>query len=183
MHPGFEPRWNLRVFFQINILVSPFSMWLGGHVNGGLVEFRLKPLSVSTLILSRTTLLSSEKGTWRFGKAPDCLTSYACAPGSNPAHPAWDQRNILRNILVSPFSMWLEVTSMAASSSKSWNQCIDVNFVQVHALRAPSPLLSSYASTGFGVISRWSNPLCNLLTTSYVLLKTGGYLCLHIHAT
>ena len=33
----------LRVFFQRNIPVSSFSMWLGDHVNGGLVESRLKP--------------------------------------------------------------------------------------------------------------------------------------------
>ena len=25
-------------------LVSPFSMWLGDHVSGGLVELRLKPV-------------------------------------------------------------------------------------------------------------------------------------------
>ena len=28
-----------------------------------------------------------EKGTWRSGRAPDCLDSHACVPGSNPAHP------------------------------------------------------------------------------------------------
>ena len=33
----------LRVFYR-NILVSPFSTWLGDHVNGGLVKLRLKPV-------------------------------------------------------------------------------------------------------------------------------------------
>ena len=28
--------------FQTNIFVSPFSMWLGGHANGGFVELKLK---------------------------------------------------------------------------------------------------------------------------------------------
>ena len=28
-----------------------------------------------------------EKGTWRFGRAPDCLTSHACVRGSSSAKP------------------------------------------------------------------------------------------------
>ena len=34
------------VFFQRNILVSPFSIWLGDHVNGGLVELGLKTVHI-----------------------------------------------------------------------------------------------------------------------------------------
>ena len=50
-------------------------------------------------------LLKSEKGTWRNGRAPDCLTTHACVPGLNTADHEW---GFQRNILVSPFSMWLE---------------------------------------------------------------------------
>ena len=44
------------------------------------------------------------KGTWRIGRAPDCLVSHACVPDSSPANPVW---GFQRNILVSPLSMWL----------------------------------------------------------------------------
>ena len=44
------------------------------------------------------------KGAWRIGRAPDCLASHACIPGSSPADPAWVFQ---RNIRVYPFSMWL----------------------------------------------------------------------------
>ena len=37
-------------------------------------------------------------------RAPDCLASHAYDPGSNPADPVW---GFQRNILISPFSMWL----------------------------------------------------------------------------
>ena len=37
-------------------------------------------------------------------RAPDCIASHACLPGSNPAVPLW---GFQRNIIVSPFSMLL----------------------------------------------------------------------------
>ena len=36
-----------------------------------------------------------ERGTWRIGRAPGCLASHACVPGSSPADIAQGfQRNI-----------------------------------------------------------------------------------------
>ena len=37
-------------------------------------------------------------------RAPDCLTSHACVPGSNPAVPMW---GFQKNNIVSPLSMLL----------------------------------------------------------------------------
>ena len=45
--PGFETRWSCLGFCR-EISFFTFSVWLGDHVNGGLVELRLKPVSVST---------------------------------------------------------------------------------------------------------------------------------------
>ena len=42
------------------------------------------------------------KGIGAMVRAPDCLTSHACVPGSNPADPVW---GFQRNLLVSLFLM------------------------------------------------------------------------------
>ena len=38
MRPGFEPRCSRVWGFQRSSIVSPFSIWLGDHINGSLVE-------------------------------------------------------------------------------------------------------------------------------------------------
>ena len=36
-----------------------------------------------TCFFSTIAIIIEEKGTWRFGRAPDCLASHACVQGSN----------------------------------------------------------------------------------------------------
>ena len=52
---------------------------------------------VNNLCCARTDIKASasyattmrEKGTWSYGKAPDCIASHVCVPSSNPADTSW----------------------------------------------------------------------------------------------
>ena len=59
-----------------------------------------RPRDYITWVLSRRTKLED----LYFGRAPDSLARHARVPGSSPADLAWV---LQRNILASPFSMWL----------------------------------------------------------------------------
>ena len=71
--PGFEPRWSCLGFCR-EISFFPFSVWLGDHVNGGLVELRLKPVSVSTwcILSSWRSLLYCRRITLRIAHRERC---------------------------------------------------------------------------------------------------------------
>ena len=77
-------------------------------------------------------------------RAPDCLASHACVPGSNPAVLTW---GFQLNIIVSPFSISLGDHVNGGLVELSRDKYIDVNFAQGPALRAPHTVIEMM--TGF----------------------------------
>ena len=63
---------------------------------------KLKWLKLLTSKISNGAKSASREGAWRIGRAPDCLVSHVCVPGSNPPDPTWVFQ---MNIIVSPFSV------------------------------------------------------------------------------
>ena len=76
----------------------------------------------------------TRRGRAAMARAPDCLASHACVPGSNPAVPVC---GFQRNNIVSPFLMWLGGHVNGGLVELRLRTVYRSYFAQGHALRAP----------------------------------------------
>ena len=118
-----------KICYSVSVLLPPKNsllvLWRYGFASG---DRKVVSYFIFTFYIWHEVFL--EKGTCRFGRAPDCLAS-CCVPASNPADPAWVFQ---RNILVSPFSVWLE--DSVNGGLVEFKPVYTRTFAQGHALRA-----------------------------------------------